>query len=216
MCRYDGVIFMPHEGGKTGCVRKDEPPKRGVVGIGNEEMCRRLSARVSEAEKKHQAFSDGIYQGVGVDLGQQTLSQLKRWGVSDATLARIQPYIGKKQGEALRALRNAPLTLTPDETAELTAAEHRGYMDDVVVPWWDRRAPSRPFASLPWQAQCVLFSLTYQCGTKGAERRGPVTISAMRRGDWRKASAALRDRNGWKGEYVGRRYQEGTLLMEVC
>ena len=37
-----------------------------------------------------------------------------------------------------------------------------------------------------------------------------------RRGDWRKASAALRDRNGWKGEYVGRRYQEGTLLMEVC
>ena len=66
------------------------------------------------------------------------------------------------------------------------------------------------------QAQCVLFSLTYQCGTKGAERRGPVTISAMRRGDWRKASAALRDRNGWKGEYVGRRYQEGTLLMEVC
>ena len=23
-------------------------------------------------------------------------------------------------------------------------------------------------------------------------------------------------RDGWKGEYVGRRYQEGTLLMEVC
>lgn len=66
MCRYDGVIFMPHEGGETGCVRKDEPPKRGAVGIGNEEMCRRLSARVSEAERKHPAFSDGIYQGVGV------------------------------------------------------------------------------------------------------------------------------------------------------
>ena len=66
MCRYDGVIFMPHEGGKTGCVRKDEPPKRGVVGIGNEEMCRRLSARVSEAERKHPGFADGIYQGVGV------------------------------------------------------------------------------------------------------------------------------------------------------
>lgn len=50
----------------AGCVRKDEPPKRGVVGIGNAEMYRRLSARVSEAEKKHPAFSDGIYQGVGV------------------------------------------------------------------------------------------------------------------------------------------------------
>ena len=51
---------------KAVCVRKDEPPKRGVVGIGNAEMYRRLSARVSEAEKKHPAFSDGIYQGVGV------------------------------------------------------------------------------------------------------------------------------------------------------
>jgi hypothetical protein len=37
-----------------------------VVGIGNEEMYRRLSARVSEAEKKHPDFADGIYQGVGV------------------------------------------------------------------------------------------------------------------------------------------------------
>lgn len=36
---------------KAGCVRKDEPPKRGVVGIGNAEMYARLSARVSEAEK---------------------------------------------------------------------------------------------------------------------------------------------------------------------
>ena len=31
-----------------------------------------------------------------------------------------------------------------------------------------------------------------------------------------KNSAALRDRNGWGGEYVSRRFQEGTLLMEVC
>ena len=158
----------------------------------------------------------GVTIGVGVDLGQQTISQLRRWGVSDATLAKLQPYIGKKQGEALRALRNAPLSLTPDEATELTAAEHRGYMDSVVIPWWSRGEHTMRFADLPWQAQCVLFSLTYQCGTKGAEKRGPVTISAMRRGDWKKASAALRDCNGWGGEYVSRRFQEGTLLMEVC
>lgn len=158
----------------------------------------------------------GVTIGVGVDLGQQTLSQLRRWGVSDATLARIQPYIGKKQGEALRALRNAPLTLTTDEAAELTTAEHRGYMDEVVVPWWNHGGHTLPFADLPWQAQAVLFSITYQCGVKGAERRGPVTLAAMRKGEWEKASMALRDRDGWGGEYVSRRYQEGTLLMEVC
>ena len=37
-----------------------------VVGIGNAEMYARLSARVSEAERKHPVFADGIYQGVGV------------------------------------------------------------------------------------------------------------------------------------------------------
>lgn len=184
--------------------------------------CRRLSGGTANYTG-HQPVTDyeamgasGVTVGVGVDFGQQTPPQLRRWGVSESTLDAIHPYIGLRQGAALRALRNAPLTLTPDQARELTDAEHRGYMDDVVVPWWDRRSPSRPFASLPWQAQAVVFSLAYQCGTKGAERRGPVTLAALRRGDWRKASAALRDRNGWGGEYVQRRYTEGMLLKEIC
>ena len=45
---------------------KNRNLRRMHVGIGNEEMCRRLSARVSAAERKHPDFSDGIYQGVGV------------------------------------------------------------------------------------------------------------------------------------------------------
>jgi hypothetical protein len=102
-----------------------------------------------------------------------------------------------------------------EQARELTDAEHRGYMDDVVVPWWDRRAPSRPYAALPWQAQAVVFSLLYQCGVRGAERRAPVTLAALRRGDWEKASAALLDRDGWGGEYLGRRAAEGRLLQEL-
>lgn len=184
--------------------------------------CRRLSGG-TENYTGHQPVTDyeamgasGVTIGVGVDLGQQTVSQLRRWGVSDGTIDALLIYIGLQRGAALRALRNRPLTLTPEQARELTDAEHRGYMDDVVVPWWDRRAPSRPFASLPWQAQAVVFSLTYQCGVKGAERRGPVTLAAMRRGYWEKASAALMDRDGWGGEYVSRRYQEGRLLQELC
>lgn len=183
--------------------------------------CRRLSGGTAnytgrEPVTDYEAMgASGVTVGVGVDLGQQTVSQLRRWGVSDGTLDAILIYIGLQRGAALRALRNRPLTLTVEQARELTDAEHRGYMDDVVVPWWDRRAPSRPFASLPWQAQAVVFSLAYQCGTKGAERRGPVTLTAMRRGEWRKASAALLDRDGWGGEYLGRRAAEGRLLQEL-
>ena len=158
----------------------------------------------------------GVTIGVGVDLGQQTVSQLRRWGVSAPTLDKVRPYIGKRQGEALRALRNASLMLTQEEAEELTQAEHRGYMGDVVVPWWNHKEHVMQYEDLPWQAQCVLFSIVYQCGVKGAERRGPVTISAMRKGDWATASAALMDRDGWGGEYVSRRYREGRLLQELC
>lgn len=184
--------------------------------------CRRLSGGTANYTG-HTPATDyeamgvsGVTVGVGVDLGQQTLSQLRRWGVPAPLLEKVSIYIGKRQGAALRVLRNRPLTLTQDEARALTDAEHRGYMDDVVVPWWDRRAPSRPFASLPWQAQAVVFSLAYQCGTKGAERRAPVTLAALRRGDWKKASAALMDRDGWGGEYLGRRAAEGRLLQELC
>lgn len=183
--------------------------------------CRRLSGGTENYTGRapvtdYEAMGvSGVTVGVGVDLGQQAAPQLRRWGVSDGTMDAIHMYIGLQCGAALRELRNRSLTLTVEQARELTDAEHRGYMDDVVVPWWDRRAPSRDFASLPWQAQAVIFSLVYQCGVRGAERRAPVTLAALRRGDWRKASAALLDRDGWGGEYLGRRAAEGRLLQEL-
>lgn len=183
--------------------------------------CRRLSGGTENYTGRapvtdYEAMGvSGVTVGVGVDLGQQTAPQLRRWGVSDGTMDAIHMYIGLQCGAALRELRNRSLTLTVAQARELTDAEHRGYMDDVVVPWWDRRAPSRDFASLPWQAQAVAFSLVYQCGVRGAERRAPVTLAALRRGDWAKASAALLDRDGWGGEYLGRRAAEGRLLQEL-
>ena len=160
--------------------------------------------------------ASGVTVGVGVDLGQQSASQLRSWGVSDGTIDAILIYIGLQRGAALRALRNRPLTLTVEQARELTDAEHRGYMDDVVVPWWGRGRHTLPYTDLPWQAQAVVFSLLYQCGVRGAERRAPVTLAALRRGDWKKASAALLDRDGWGGEYLGRRAAEGRLLAGLC
>lgn len=160
--------------------------------------------------------ASGVTVGVGVDLGQQTVSQLRRWGVSAPLCEKLTIYIGKKSGAALRVLRNAPLTLTQEEARALTGAEHHGYMDDVVVPWWDGGRHTLAFSDLPWQVQAVAFSLVYQCGVKGAERRGPVTLAALRSGDWGRASRALMDKTGWGGEYLGRRAAEGRLLREIC
>ena len=143
--------------------------------------CRRLSGGTENYTGRtpvtdYEAMgSSGVTVGVGVDLGQQTVSQLRRWGVSDGTIDATLIYIGLQRGAALRVLRNRPLTLTVEQARELTDAEHRGYMDDVVVPWWDRGRHTLTYADLPWQAQAVVFSLVYQCGVRGAERRAPVT-----------------------------------------
>lgn len=183
--------------------------------------CRRLSGGTENFTGRtpvtdYEAMGvSGVTVGVGVDLGQQSVLQLRRWGVSDVTIDAILIYIGLQRGAALRVLRNHPLTLTPEQARELTDAEHRGYMDDVVVPWWDRGRHTLAYASLPWQAQAVVFSLVYQCGMKGAERRAPVTLAALRSGDWGRASRALMDKTGWGGEYVQRRYTEGMLLKEI-
>ena len=149
--------------------------------------CRRLSGGTEnytgrEPVTDYEAMgASGVTVGVGVDLGQQSASQLRRWGVSDGTIDAISIYIGQRRGAALRVLRNRPLTLTVEQARELTDAEHRGYMDDVVVPWWDRGRHTLAYASLPWQAALILIAirvfLTFLAGlipSSAASRKDPV------------------------------------------
>lgn len=156
----------------------------------------------------------GVTIGVGVDLGQQSVAKLVHWGVGDDLMAKLRPYIGRKDKAACEALQKAPLALSEDEARALTHAEQKGYMDEEVVPVWDYQYGKRgKFAALPWQAQCVIFSLVYQLGWGGLRKRGPYTLKALEAHDWPRAIANLQSgAKGWNGEYHERRYQEGTLL----
>ena len=158
--------------------------------------------------------ASGVTIGVGVDLGQQTSGELLRWGVTPELLHKLEPYIGKKRAAALEALHRQPLTLDMAEAEALTRAEQAGYLLDIVLPWWKRFAPNRPFSSMPWQAQTAVFSLTYQCGINGALRRGPVTLGRIRDGRYQAAARALQDRSGWP-DYQSRRAAEGRMLATV-
>lgn len=156
----------------------------------------------------------GVTVGIGVDLGQQTEHQLRKWGVGDELMVKIRPYIGRKDRDACEALEALPLTLTEEEAKFLTYAEQRGYMDEVVQPTWDFQYGKRgKFCDLPWQAQCVIFSLVYQLGWGGLRKRGKFTLAALEAHDWPRAIANLQSgAKGWDGEYYERRYMEGTLL----
>lgn len=162
--------------------------------------------------------ASGVTIGVGVDLGWQSESQLRHWGVSDALLEKLRPYLGKKKNAAIVALHLAPLSLTLEETKELTRAEHHGYMVDEVERIWDYSYGRKgKFADLPWQAQCVIFSCIYQCGWAGFRKRGKFTLAALEAHDWSRAVRNLRSGpKGWNGEYWQRRDLEGQLLAEIC
>lgn len=159
----------------------------------------------------------GVTIGVGVDLGQQRADQLRKWGVSDELMQKLMPYIGKADAAAAQALYRQALTLSIDEARALTDAEHKGYMDDVVQPTWDYRYGAKgKFETLPWQAQCVIFSLVYQLGWAGLRRRGEHTLDALTKHEWARAVRNLKSgAKGWNGEYYERRAQEGELLAEV-
>ncbi len=158
--------------------------------------------------------ASGVTIGCGVDLGQQTEAGLRRWGCPTELVMRLLPYIGRKRKAAAVALYAAPLELSREETEMLTRAEQVGYLEDVVLPWWRKFAPQRPFETLPWQAQTVVYSLVYQCGVAGALRRGPVTLGRIRDGRYMAAARALQDRSGWP-DYQARRATEGRLLATV-
>jgi len=155
--------------------------------------------------------ASGVTIGVGVDLGQQTTAELERWGCPASVLETVRPYIGKKRKAALAALYQQPLALSMQDARALTEAEQRGYLSDIVLPWWRSFAPQRPFGSMPWQAQTAIFSLVYQCGVRGALRRGPFTLGKIAEGKYRRAARALQDRSGWP-DYQDRRAQEGRML----
>ncbi len=160
----------------------------------------------------------GVTIGVGVDLGQQTEHQLRKWGVTEELLGKIRFYLGKADAAGARALHERPLTLTVEEARALTDAEHHGYMVDVVEPQWNfRYSRMNKFADLPWQAQCVIFSCVYQHGWAGFRKRGQFTLTALEMNDWPRAVANLRSGvKGWGPDYWQRRKMEGDLLAEIC
>ena len=159
----------------------------------------------------------GVTIGVGVDLGQQSENDLKRWGVSAELLDKVRFYIGKADMNGAKALYERPLRLTEDEARALTNAEHHGYMVDVVQPQWNYRYGKKGrYEDLPWQAQCVIYSCVYQHGWAGFRRRGEHTLDALEDHDWARAVRNLRSGvRGWGEDYWRRRAQEGDLLAEL-
>jgi len=132
------------------------------------------------------------------------LNDLKANGLSPATAAKLQGYLGLKKDAAISALKANPLNLSKAEAAEVAAATSRTY-DGRVAGQFNKLGGN--FSNLPGNVQTALASVAHQYGSLNAPAVRPVANAALS-GDYAGAARALQNMKG----YSGRRGQEAALM----
>lgn len=156
--------------------------------------------------------ASGVTIATGCDLGQTDVPTLQEYGVPDAIINQLRPYIGLKKADAIAKLSALPLTISADTAATLDNCIHPGYLRKYVAPAY-QRAAGMSFDALPLQAQAVVFSVCFQKGCGGVRRDWPKLWGYLVTQNWCAASKELR--TGFR-EYTLRRKIEGELLKELC
>lgn len=174
--------------------------------------CRRrnFTGRNNFAECGDVIGSSGVTVGCGLDLGQQSVDDLRRMRIDDDIIAILSRYCAKKGDEAVKALADAPLTLTDAQCDAVDAAVHDDYIRRAASAY-DRAMPDAPFALLPAQAQTVIVSLFYQLGSGITQY--PKTFQYLINADW---EAAARELETGFARFTARRADEARLLREIA
>ncbi len=66
--------------------------------------------------------ASGVTIATGFDLGQRNESDLKRLKLSDELFKKLKPYLLKKKDDAVKFLKDNPLTITKEQAKEIDVA----------------------------------------------------------------------------------------------
>jgi len=159
--------------------------------------------------------ASGVTIATGVDLGQQTRVGLKSMGVSDETLAILDPYIGLQKKSAMQKLKEAPLAITPERVKEIDDAVHEHYIMGTALKFGREN-----FEAAPKEVQAVAVSLCYQFGTpfRAVSPGLGLAWEALRVDNYKEAALHLANPKGWSVDhqkYLSRRRQEAMLLNAI-
>ena len=157
----------------------------------------------------------GVTIATGVDLGQQTITGLAEMGISAATIAILEPYIGLQKEQAVKKLKASPLTITAAQVQEIDNAVSRHYIYETA-----RKFNRVLFEAAPKEVQAVAVSLCYQFGIPRRDASPALALAweAMQNSNYEEAAAHLSTPNGWSNshqKFMNRRRQEAELLRSV-
>ena len=148
-------------------------------------------AYVPWSEKTAKGNSSGVTIGSGFDLGQRKRpDELRAMGLPESLVQKFAPYLGKKRSDAVKFLRDHPLTLSEDETNIL----NRCILIDMgkkAIRHWDaeidkqrKRWPNAPyFHEMNTDQQTIIFSRYYNEG-QGWIKNHPDIHQSILRNDW--------------------------------
>lgn len=152
----------------------------------------------------------GVTIASGLDLGQQSMSRLRSFGILDSVISKLAPYVGLKGRSASLALANKPLRLSKEEI---------DHIDAQVMPFYAREAaaafnavsPGKNFTELPFPVRTALFSAFYQHGNFTNHRWLRDAAFAAGRGDYNNAASSFR----LAPAYRERRAREASLIQSA-
>jgi hypothetical protein len=146
----------------------------------------------------------GVTIATGFDLGQRSVNDLQTL-LPQALVQKLAPYCGLTKHDAVTALHDTPLSITPDDanlidlcvkSQLLEQLQHRYNRDSVL-----------PFDLLKEQQQTVIASVAFQYGNLA--RRCPNFWRAATQQNWHQMAIELRD---FGDRYHSRRNREANYL----
>lgn len=152
--------------------------------------------------------ASGVTIATGLDLGQQALADLKRFGIAGDLQNKLIPYLGKQKQKAIDALQGHPLTISDEECDRINQGVHADYIRRAAS-LYDKSSPLR-FENIPAEAQTVIVSLFYHLGAPSQYPDG--VWEALKNGNWPSAATFLKKDTSI---YKFRRRDEGSLLEGI-
>jgi hypothetical protein len=190
-----------------------------------------LHANVPPADKDGR-WNSGVTIAAGFDLGQQSVSGLKRLGLSQDLINRFTPYLGLHGQDAQDALDKQPLGVSAPEARAINAAVFQDYPDKTGRAFnkaraeinggrnpdnlaLDEQGNPAEFDRLPWQAQTVIADLWYNLGDLSSPEGAPHLWKQVTTGDWEGAWRNLRHFSAGDDVLARRARKDAILLRQA-
>ncbi|MFH0227235.1 pesticin C-terminus-like muramidase [Vibrio furnissii] len=153
--------------------------------------------------------SSGVTIASGFDLGARSKSDLLALGLPQTLVDKLTPYLGYKKDEAVEFLAKHPLSVNEQEL-ELLISKVKESETRRIVDLYNRTSKTTKFECLPWQAQTVIASVSYQYGYLPSETEN-FWKQAIEQ-DW---SAMFNNLMKFGDKYPTRREKEAGLIKEI-